>query len=346
MSDVQAIESSDMADTDEIGILDKKDIVGKRIQDREDERMREIAKRKEEAEKIDSKMEKTEVFMEKLTSGVGAIKRGLANASKQDINSLPSYFDTLSTELCEIQKFVTDSVMFLPSYDIAQKQQQLNDLQGEISLSRNSLLPKSKFAFKNRKKQRVVESKSPDRATESVAQPTNLSLSQLTANEYRINSVSNQIMKIDADSTTNKDIVISSITESTLQILGNPSAMHFTNLTDSTIVAGPCGRSIFIENCSNCVLVLACQQLRIHEAVNCSFFIHVTSRAIIEDSKGLKFAPYKLSYDGLEEHYRESGLNRQINNWYDVDDFNWLVTDKQSPNWTVIPEDARISHSI
>ena len=45
-------------------------------------------------------------------------------------------------------------------------------------------------------------------------------------------------------------------------------------------------RSIFIEKCTNCVLVLACQQLRIHEAVDCTFFIHVTSKAIIEDSKG------------------------------------------------------------
>lgn len=45
-------------------------------------------------------------------------------------------------------------------------------------------------------------------------------------------------------------------------------------------------RSIFIERCVNTELVLACQQLRIHDARNCLFCIHVTSKAIIEDSKG------------------------------------------------------------
>ena len=59
---------------------------------------------------------------------------------------------------------------------------------------------------------------------------------------------------------------------------------------------------------------------------------------------GLKFAPYKLTYDGISEHYQDSGLNKQINNWYDVDDFNWLVKDKQSPNWSIIPESDRVSH--
>jgi len=39
----------------------------------------------------------------------------------------------------------------------------------------------------------------------------------------------------------------------------------------------------------------------------------------------LKFAPYQLSYDELDSHYETSGLNCLINNWYDVDDFNWLV---------------------
>lgn len=60
----------------------------------------------------------------------------------------------------------------------------------------------------------------------------------------------------------------------------------------------------------------------------------------------LKFAPYQLSYDELDSHYETSGLNCLINNWYDVDDFNWLVKDKQSPNWSILPEEQRSSHTF
>ena len=35
--------------------------------------------------------------------------------------------------------------------------------------------------------------------------------------------------------------------------------------------------------------------------------------------------PFNLKYDGLERDYEESGLNRSINSWNDVDDFNSLV---------------------
>lgn len=60
----------------------------------------------------------------------------------------------------------------------------------------------------------------------------------------------------------------------------------------------------------------------------------------------LKFAPYQLAYDGLDQHYKDSGLNREVNNWHDVDDFNWLVKDKQSPHWSLLAEGERISHQI
>ena len=30
-----------------------------------------------------------------------------------------------------------------------------------------------------------------------------------------------------------------------------------------------------------------------------------------------------------------------INNWDDVDDFNWLAADKASPNWSILPEAER-----
>ena len=142
-----------MDSADATGDVSKKENLALKIQQREEERLKELSKKREEQEKTNSKTENTQFFMETLTSGVATIKRGLATASNQEKGSLPAYFDSLSLKLAEVQKFVTDSAMFLASYDLAQKQQQLIDLQSEIALCRSKLIPKSKFAFRNRKKQ-------------------------------------------------------------------------------------------------------------------------------------------------------------------------------------------------
>ena len=74
-------------------------------------------------------------------------------------------------------------------------------------------------------------------------------------------------------------------------------------------------------------------------------------------------APYNWTYPGMDEDYRQSGLDRTINNWQQVayfialvtsvassckwiyvlqiGDFNWLSTDRPSPNWSILPETER-----
>lgn len=71
------------------------------------------------------------------------------------------------------------------------------------------------------------------------------------------------------------------------------------------------------------------------------FYLHVTSRAIIEDSKNVRFAPYNWSYENLDSDFEKSGLDTTTNNWNQVDDFNWLANDAASPNWTILPESVR-----
>ena len=40
---------------------------------------------------------------------------------------------------------------------------------------------------------------------------------------------------------------------------------------------------------------------------------------------------------------QESGLNERVNNWDQVDDFNWLVSGTHSPNWSLLPPEQRRS---
>ena len=132
------------------------------------------------------------------------------------------------------------------------------------------------------------------------------------------------------------------------------------------VLCGPVSSSVFVEGCKECVFVVACQQLRIHTTTLSAFYVHITSRSIIEDSSTVTFTPYSWSYPQLEEHFKVciglclgldftisfsvcvcvcvqvSGLDQSTNNWQLVDDFNWLASTEPSPNWTILPEKDRI----
>eukprot|EP00041_Stephanoeca_diplocostata_P013884 m.248132 g.248132 ORF g.248132 m.248132 type:complete len:165 (+) comp19501_c0_seq32:1247-1741(+) len=153
---------------------------------------------------------------------------------------------------------------------------------------------------------------------------------------------------------------------STVEIAGQPNALHMRDLKsckvgllEGTLILrsirmlntlfksciqvciGPVSRSLLLHECTGCEFHIACQQLRIHTSTATDFHIHVTSKAIIEDCRDLRFAKYAWTYDGIEEDYRVSGLRRDVNNWDKVDDFNWLNPTEASPNWSIMPPGAQ-----
>lgn len=54
------------------------------------------------------------------------------------------------------------------------------------------------------------------------------------------------------------------------------------------------------------------------------FYLQVRSGLIIEDSSAVRFAPYRLFYEGIDEEPGDSGRGEETGNWANVDDFKWL----------------------
>jgi len=107
-------------------------------------------------------------------------------------------------------------------------------------------------------------------------------------------------------------------------------------------MCGPISGSAFVDNLRNVKLIIACHQLRIHETNSCDFYIHIGSRAIIENCSKVRFAPYAWKYPKLDEHFEKSSLNPAKSNWECVDDFNWLNQNVASPNWEFLEEGKRV----
>ena len=236
-----------MAEIDiDSNLQDRKDMVSKKLQEREDERLKAASKRREESEKYSSKDESTAFFQKSLDDGVREIRESLAAGGDKPQSELSIFFDSLSCKLATLHKFVTDSTMFLSAYDLGQSQNLLKEIQVEISLRRDELIPKKKFAFKNRKKQNAQKSAQQTENADKVKQTSQTSAHKYdnSVNEYRIDNQSNTIVEISADEVKNKDVIMSKLSSCTIKLKGVPSAMHLTDVKSSTVICGPCARLV------------------------------------------------------------------------------------------------------
>lgn len=115
-------------------------------------------------------------------------------------------------------------------------------------------------------------------------------------------------------------------------------SLMLRNIERSLIVAGHVSGAVHITGLKNCVLVVAARQVRIHECDDVDVYLQCGSRPIIEDCKGMRFAP-------LPAVYANDGHSEATNQWDQVDDFKWLRSDA-SPNWSVLPEAERLPETV
>ncbi|XP_074660584.1 tubulin-specific chaperone C-like [Tubulanus polymorphus] len=310
--------------------------VTERLKKRDDDRLADAQKRREEKESSAAQNETIGFFTKGFKQEKLKVESLLEECESLSKPALTNHFDKLTVSVQNLQKFLTDSTVFLPSYEVQAAQKAINKLQAAITEKREALIPKKKFVFKGKLKKsapvKVAETKTED-SVDGFRDTTNYALFECSF----IDMCGQQLSKSEEE-INNKDVALSNLSDCTIKLTGAPSAMHVNKLKDCVVLCGPISGSIFIDNCSNCSFVVACQQLRIHSTTDSKFYIHVTSRAIIEDCSNVEFAPYCFAYDQIDRHYLIAGLDRKRNNWNDIDDFNWLASDTHSPNWSLIEE--------
>ncbi|XP_006148623.1 LOW QUALITY PROTEIN: tubulin-specific chaperone C [Tupaia chinensis] len=317
-------------------------LVPERLQRREQERQLEVERRKQKRQNEEVEEEKSDFFAaafareraaggDLLERGVGGKKKGGAAARLQGL-----------------QKLLNDSVLFLAAYDLRQGQEALARLQAALGARRQELQPKKRFAFKTRRKD-VASATQVDAAPGAPAAEGILASARPLKEDGGFGSswvcgfskLESQVLEKKADELHQRDVLLTELSKCTIKLYGNPNTLRLTKARSCRVLCGPVSTSVYLEDCSDCVLAVACQQLRVHTTRDTRIFLQVTSRAIVEDCNGIQFAPYTWTYLGLDKDFESSGLDRSKNNWNDVDDFNWLARDVASPNWSVLPEEER-----
>ena len=330
-----------------------------RINKRDRERRNLIERRREERQQLAVESEQSSYFKSTFYSTCKKLKELLDEAPTTPLSALPELFDAANKEIETLKNYLTQSKMFLKVYDIRKAQENLQILESSAADLELKLLPKKKFGFKNR---RVVKKPSLEKTIDvtdgfkdlKINEGGNVNGASKTINKIELSSKYgdsacmilgkvDERLTLDAENVNKNDVMLSDLTNCTVKIYGAPSTLHMVNLKNCTILVGPVASSVFIHDCAQSTFAFACQQLRLHSSSDCTFYLHVTSRVIIEDSTKIRVAPYNWTYEDQTSHYHLAGLDTKTNNWDCVDDFNWLSYEKHSPNWSILKPELRIN---
>ncbi|XP_059137653.1 tubulin-specific chaperone C [Peromyscus eremicus] len=313
-------------------------LVPERIQRREQERQLEVERRKQKRQDQAVEEEKSGFFAAAFARERAAAEellRGEASAER---------LEEAANRLQGLRKLLNDSVLFLAAYDLRQGQAALAQLQATLTERRQELQPKKRFAFKARKKD-AAGAAQVDAAPAASAAPSPPSAKEEGAPGLSwacgFSNLESQDLEKRAEELHQRDVLLSDLTNCTVRLRGNPNTLRLAKARGCKVLCGPVSTSVFLEDCCDCILAVACQQLRVHTTKDTRVFLQVTSRAIVEDCSGIQFAPYTWSYLGIDKDFQDSGLDRNRNNWDHVDDFNWLARNVPSPNWSILPEAER-----
>ncbi|ETO15856.1 hypothetical protein RFI_21508, partial [Reticulomyxa filosa] len=162
-----------------------------------------------------------------------------------------------------------------------------------------------------------------------------------------------------------KDVWLSDLKNCKIRICDHIGALRMNNIHSCTIITGPITTSlhrsfffffffcfVFIWPSLNNYMFQKkkkkkvhsmMRQCRIHDAKDTKFYIHVNSEPVIENSKGILFGVYGVQYKSLNDQISTSGIDKDVNVWDKVKDFNWF-RQQQSPNWSLLPLHERSSN--
>ncbi|KAM6082439.1 tubulin-specific chaperone C [Chlamydotis macqueenii] len=314
-------------------------VLPERLQRREAERQQGVERQRQKKEAQVVKEEQSEFLMAAFAREREAVEAHLA----------AGLLEEAAARLQGLQKLLTESVRFLASYEVRQGQEAVARLQADLAARRQQLQPKKKFAFRTLKKEAAPGSEprpaEPVRPAAAALSPDHGSAEGEPGGPplCGFSGAEDEELELGPAELLQRDVVLSELRGCRVRLRGNANTLRVRDCRGCTVLCGPVSTSVLVDGCSDCLLVLACQQLRTHRTHDSRFYVQVTSRAVIEDCTKVAFAPYTWSYPGIERDFESSGLDRNRNNWNLVDDFNWLATDKPSPNWSLIPQEERIS---
>lgn len=267
---------------------------------------------------------------------------GLAALAAAD----PAQLDACTGLIDALHAAIAKVATALPTAILESSTRKTEDLQARLRAERERLAPKKKFAFRNRTKvggapgadvaaAAAAAASAPAAVTHDAT--THRHTDGFSAGHTKMAGLRQQeearlVRPAGEDASSN--FCLEELRGCEVRLLSSCRALYLRKLARCVVLAIPVAGAIYVTDCEDCTLVIACRQLRVHTSARCAIYLHVASNPIIENCDGLLFAPYPPPPPpgALET----AGLRGDANLWDRVDDFNWIKS-QQSPHWGVLP---------
>ncbi|CUV05643.1 unnamed protein product [Cryptosporidium hominis] len=142
-----------------------------------------------------------------------------------------------------------------------------------------------------------------------------------------------------SDKQISRELKLDSIYNSKLKLLLGLYKLEINNIEDSSIYFGPVSTSVSIKNCKNCLIAVACRQIRIHDSHGLKIRLSCCTQPLIENCYNITFdirAKNNVNfYIIFENHLQEMGIHKSeflTKDNFKVSDLSWLKI-QDSPNW-------------
>ncbi|XP_010926301.2 tubulin-folding cofactor C [Elaeis guineensis] len=310
-------------------------------------RLQQSASRRTDSAAASPAFESVHSFLDRFSDSKRSIEADLARcrALASDPASAPNLkpeLEKVSASIADLDRLVAENSYFLPSYEVRSSLKAISELKEALDSANSELMPRKKFSFKNKasRKDPCVLVQQIDEIKVLDAEKSNPGgVRDSPGFRNKENAVLVKHFRVSEEGEGN--FSLSDLNSCEVYLKGRIRALFVHRLRNCRIFAGPVQGSILIEDVNDCLFMLSSHQIRIHQARATDFYLRVRSRPIIEDSNGVRFAPYRLFYKGIDEDLKDSGLGEETGNWANVDDFKWLRA-VQSPNWCLMPEEERV----
>jgi tubulin-specific chaperone C len=307
--------------------------------------------------------------IEALISNLGTITTSISERGDAIDNCLSA--------IALLNQEVKDASSYIPAHDQRTYGDGIKALSVKLQDARARFEPKKKFAFNKKPKANDIAQKNgiadsgsssgtvapglPSSANETTNSKPNEALSSTSlsniseTSQHSSDTSTNLILFKEANkhivlpissSKANGSGTINTLTNCIVDMSGSGArterhalqTLTLRNINYSLLICSRVHGAVHLTNLINTTLVISSRQFRMHNSRNCDVYLQTSSRPIIEDCSGIRFAP-------LPEIYRTGEDGGGGDEWQNVDDFKWL-REEPSPNWGVLPAGERVSETV
>ncbi|CAD2222264.1 Tubulin binding cofactor C, putative [Angomonas deanei] len=135
---------------------------------------------------------------------------------------------------------------------------------------------------------------------------------------------------------TGQQVQIEYLNECTVAILDPLDSMTVDDCEGGVLFVAACEGSVFLRNCKNMTVHVACKQLRTRDCENVDLHIFTTTDPVVEMSHHMTFRPFHIRLPSLKQSFKDCKLDPTQNRFVHVYDFTTDAKELPTPHFTVL----------